>query len=166
MTSGGRSLHGGFTPTWDPRAGGVQRGSDFPQIVFPHFRCKDLLPEKRDFSRVPLELACNYCASHAQTVEIFWQTRQLTMNNKNQNHATARPVARLDELKPSVSTVAAHKNGRMSTGHCGRRFPNAFSVCGTPLPVCFQAGFHFGGQIDGETERRFVPFELSLLKTN
>jgi hypothetical protein len=70
------------------------------------------------------------------------------MNNKSQSHARTRPVARLEELKPSVSTVAAHKNRADASGHCGRKFPKAFSVCVIPLPVCFRAGFQFGGRIN------------------
>jgi hypothetical protein len=45
-----------------------------------------------------------------QAVENFCQTCQLTMNNKSQNHAKARPVARLKKLKPPASTVAVHKH--------------------------------------------------------
>ena len=33
-------------------------------------------------------------------------------------------------------------------GHKGRESPKAFSVCGTPLPVCLRAGFRFGGRIN------------------
>jgi hypothetical protein len=61
-----------------------------------------------------------------QAVEYFCQTCQLTMNNKSQSHAKARPVARLEELKPSVSTVAARKNRADASGHCGRKFQHAF----------------------------------------
>jgi hypothetical protein len=35
-------------------------------------------------------------------------------------------VAWLEELKPSVSTVAAHKNRADASGRCGRKFPKAF----------------------------------------
>jgi hypothetical protein len=77
-----------------------------------------------------------------KAVENLCQTRQLTMKNKSQNHAKARPVAR---LKHSVSTVAAHKNPMDAgivfygwslrnrshfqvdaSGQCGRKFQNAF----------------------------------------
>jgi hypothetical protein len=33
-------------------------------------------------------------------------------------------------------------------GHKGRKSPKAFPVSGTSLPVCFRAGFQFGGRIN------------------
>jgi hypothetical protein len=89
------------------------------------------------------------------------------MNNQSQSHARAMPVVRLAELKPSVSTVAAHKHlvdARIVfdgspllnrsffsvgfTGHCGRKSQNAFCVPDTSLPVCLRVGFQFGGWIN------------------
>jgi hypothetical protein len=65
------------------------------------------------------------------------------MNEKSQNHAKTGQVARMEKLKHSVSTVVAHKNPVVSTGHCGRKFQKAFCVSGTLLPVCLRVGFQF-----------------------
>jgi hypothetical protein len=48
------------------------------------------------------------------------------MNNKSQSHAKARPVARLEELKLSVSTVAAHKNRADASATAGGNFQKHF----------------------------------------
>jgi hypothetical protein len=48
------------------------------------------------------------------------------MKEKSQNTADTRSVARLEELKHSAFTVAAHKNLVDATGHCGRKFPKVF----------------------------------------
>jgi hypothetical protein len=121
-----------------------------------------------------------------QAVEIFCQTCQLTMNNQSLNHARARPVARLEELKPSTSTVVAHKN-RMdarivfggwplrnhshfpvaSIGHYGRKFTTAFCFILKLLPVCLRAAFHFGGRINSSNEKTLCSEnELCLLKNS
>jgi hypothetical protein len=104
------------------------------------------------------------------------------MNNQSQSHAKGRPLARSAELKPSASTVAAHKNrvdARIVfdgspllnrsffsvgfTGHCGRKFQNAFCVPDTPLPVCLLLGFRFGGQNE---MKDCSPHEQTLLKNS
>jgi len=54
------------------------------------------------------------------------------------------------------------------TGHKGRKFPDAFCVCETPLPVCLRAGFQFGGRINDRTGKDTLfqngtkPFENQL----
>ena len=102
-----------------------------------------------------------------KAVAIFCQTCQLTMKKESQNHAKARPVARSEELKHSVSTVAAPKNpvdagivfdgwplrNRFlfpvdSSGQCGRKFQNAFCFIMKHLPVCLRVGFQFDGRIN------------------
>ena len=53
-------------------------------------------------------------------------------------------------------------------GHKGRKFPGAFCVCETPLPVCFRAEFQFGGRINGRKRKSTLfqnetePFEKQL----
>ena len=56
----------------------------------------------------------------------FMSDLSIDMKEKSQNTAATRPVARLDKLKPSASTVAAHKNLADATGHCGRNFSKTF----------------------------------------
>jgi hypothetical protein len=75
------------------------------------------------------------------------------MNNQSQSHARAMPVARLAELKPSVSTVAAHKYLVDATGHKRWRFSDASGVCGTPLPVRLRAEFQFDGRINDRAKK-------------
>jgi hypothetical protein len=102
-----------------------------------------------------------------QAVKNFCQTRQLTMNNQSQNHAKAEPLARSAELKPSASTVAAHKqlaDARIvfggwpqrnrslflvtAIGHFGRKYHAAFCFILKLLSVCLRAGFQFDGRIN------------------
>jgi hypothetical protein len=93
------------------------------------------------------------------------------MKNKSQNHAKARPVARSEELKHSVSTVAVHKNLADARiifgGQCGRKFQNAFCFIMKHLPVCLRAGFQVGGRINGSNKKTLCSInELCLLKTS
>jgi len=108
------------------------------------------------------------------------------MNNKSQSHAKARPVARLEKLNPSASTVVAHKNlvdARIvfdgsplrnrslfpadSIGHCGRKFQSAFCFILKLLPVCLRAEFQSGGRINDRNEKTLCSkVEQSLLKTS
>jgi hypothetical protein len=52
--------------------------------------------------------------------------------------------------------------------HKGWKFPKAFSVCVIPLPVCFRAGFQFGGRINERNGKNTLfhfgtePFENQL----
>jgi hypothetical protein len=128
----------------------------------------------------------NFVQTLRQAVEKLCQTCQLTMNNKSQSHAKARPLARSEELKPSAFTIAIHKN-RMdarivfggwplrnryhfplaSIGHCGRKCTTAFCFILKLLPVCLRAGFQFGGRINDRNEKTLGSIlELSLLKNS
>jgi hypothetical protein len=96
-------------------------------------------------------------------------------------------VARSEELKHSVSTVAVHKNpvdagmvfdGRRSRNsflfpeasiaHCWRKFQNAFCFILKPFPVCLRAEFRFGGRINDRNGKNTLfhfgtePFENQL----
>jgi hypothetical protein len=109
------------------------------------------------------------------------------MNNQSQNHAKATPLARLAELKPSASAVAAHENQMdarivcggwllrnrslfpvASIGHYGRKCHAAFCFILKLLPVCFWAEFQFGGRINARNEKNTLfpfgtePFENQL----
>jgi hypothetical protein len=98
------------------------------------------------------------------------------MNNQSQNHAKAAPLARSAELKPSASTVAAHKHlvdariifggwpqrnrslfPAASIGHYGRKYHTAFCFILKLSPVCLRAGFQFDGRINNlKREIHFV----------
>jgi len=89
------------------------------------------------------------------------------MNNKSQSYAKASPLARSEELKPSTSTVAVHKNPMAFTGYCGREFPSAFCFILKHLPVCLRAEFQSGGRINDRNEKTLGSIlEPGLLKTS
>ena len=112
-------------------------------------------------------LAMQSCDVMTQGSRKIMSDSSIDMKQKSQNTAETRQVVRLEKLKHSASRVAAHKNLMdtgivfdgwplrncsffpvASIGHKGRKSPKAFSVCGTPLPVCFRAEFQCGGRIN------------------
>jgi hypothetical protein len=93
--------------------------------------------------------------------------------HQSQNYFVAGEMAGADFSRGEIHGLNFSNPNQLSfpvafLGHTGRKFPKAFSVYGTPLPVCFRAGFQFGSRINDRNGKNTLfhfgtePFENQL----
>jgi len=141
------------------------------------FRSKDVLPQKRHFSRVLPGLGrYNFVQCMNKASENFRQTRPVNERKEPKNtaktpgfHDFGSAANFLQSLqRPSAVSCQSpgdEENHFRPTGGAGNQ--NAFCDPDTSLPVSLLAGFPFVGRIDGQNEKTLChKMKQSLLKTS